>query len=625
MRCDDGHYYVVKFLNNPQHLRVLANEFLATRLAEKAGLPVPITEVVEVGEWLVRHTTELNIQLAHQTIPCVEPQAHVKDYFVGDGYSLKFYLSQIPFMSTSKVLLDEEYAALDPTHWTVGDPQSVISATGGKLVVGGGTGNDGETWLQFADKIELGGTFVLQHGDVCFDSASSGVLGGLYSGVIAAASCLAGFNIAPAGNQSQVQAVLNGNLWGPVVTTQTGHRYVFTTRLLSSEVYRQQQIYHSSTHPAGAARGGTPVAADVRVVLELHDIDPSNPATLVAESAVLYDGIVSNAPGFCTYALINAKNLHCEISFSRILQAANVEVRSALPGQNYRTRLTGALADGAECNVFRNPSLEFYPQTMPAPNELISVHYRGAGRALARVSNPENISSIAGNGDDGIRAVVKQVQSPPARTVSDCEQAALAILDDTDACVYSGKYQVWSDFLPGAANDVFPGDTLDVNVPSRNAAFRGIVQQVDVVVEDLAGEHSQYSLEFISDDAEVLTRELGTGIISNAIELIAVPRANVGSEFLPDVTGAEITQTSSTSVAIDAGQDPPTGGGFEIRWSDASWGQTSDRNLAGRFATRSFTLPRLSRVEDYYVRQYDASSPAKYSRYSTALHLDYPL
>jgi len=34
MRCEDGHYYVVKFRNNPQHERVLANEFLATRLAE---------------------------------------------------------------------------------------------------------------------------------------------------------------------------------------------------------------------------------------------------------------------------------------------------------------------------------------------------------------------------------------------------------------------------------------------------------------------------------------------------------------------------------------------------------------------------------------------------------------
>ena len=44
MRCDDGHYYVVKFRNNPQHERVLANEFLATRLAERVGLPVPAAE-----------------------------------------------------------------------------------------------------------------------------------------------------------------------------------------------------------------------------------------------------------------------------------------------------------------------------------------------------------------------------------------------------------------------------------------------------------------------------------------------------------------------------------------------------------------------------------------------------
>ena len=36
---------------------------------EKVGLPVPITEVVEVGDWLAQHTAELNIQLAHQTIP----------------------------------------------------------------------------------------------------------------------------------------------------------------------------------------------------------------------------------------------------------------------------------------------------------------------------------------------------------------------------------------------------------------------------------------------------------------------------------------------------------------------------------------------------------------------------
>ena len=43
---------------------------LATRLAERAGLPVPRTEVVEVGDWLVEHTDELSIHLAHNTIRC---------------------------------------------------------------------------------------------------------------------------------------------------------------------------------------------------------------------------------------------------------------------------------------------------------------------------------------------------------------------------------------------------------------------------------------------------------------------------------------------------------------------------------------------------------------------------
>src|SRR5258708_34295226 len=70
MRCSDGQFYVVKFRNNPQHLRVLTNEMLATRLAERAGLPVPGTEVVEVNDWLVEHTAELHIQLEHGVIRC---------------------------------------------------------------------------------------------------------------------------------------------------------------------------------------------------------------------------------------------------------------------------------------------------------------------------------------------------------------------------------------------------------------------------------------------------------------------------------------------------------------------------------------------------------------------------
>jgi hypothetical protein len=63
MLASDNNLYVVKFSNNPQHVRVLANELLATRLAEAVGLAVPPSEVIEVSDWLIEHTEELNIEL----------------------------------------------------------------------------------------------------------------------------------------------------------------------------------------------------------------------------------------------------------------------------------------------------------------------------------------------------------------------------------------------------------------------------------------------------------------------------------------------------------------------------------------------------------------------------------
>ncbi len=63
MLASDGNLYVVKFRNNPQHVRVLANEFLATRLAAAVGLAVAPSEVIEVSEWLIQNTAELTIEL----------------------------------------------------------------------------------------------------------------------------------------------------------------------------------------------------------------------------------------------------------------------------------------------------------------------------------------------------------------------------------------------------------------------------------------------------------------------------------------------------------------------------------------------------------------------------------
>jgi len=63
-------YYVVKFQNNPQGARILANELLATRLAARLGLPTPAVAVVEVGADLIAHTDDLVMQLGRGRAPC---------------------------------------------------------------------------------------------------------------------------------------------------------------------------------------------------------------------------------------------------------------------------------------------------------------------------------------------------------------------------------------------------------------------------------------------------------------------------------------------------------------------------------------------------------------------------
>ena len=113
----------------------------------------------------------------------VEPQAYVKDYFLGDGYTLRFYLSEVPFARSTSVLLDEEYtdAVLRPTRWVVSDPAHAVSISGGKLRI------EGSATIRFAEQIEFGGALVLQHGDISFAAASDGVVGGLYTGAVSLA------------------------------------------------------------------------------------------------------------------------------------------------------------------------------------------------------------------------------------------------------------------------------------------------------------------------------------------------------------------------------------------------------------------------------------------------------
>lgn len=70
IRASDNNYYIVKFQNNPQHIRILAGEFLGNRLGILLGLPMPEVRAIEVSEWLITHTPELRIESVGFSAPC---------------------------------------------------------------------------------------------------------------------------------------------------------------------------------------------------------------------------------------------------------------------------------------------------------------------------------------------------------------------------------------------------------------------------------------------------------------------------------------------------------------------------------------------------------------------------
>ncbi|MGC2708388.1 MAG: hypothetical protein WA252_04590, partial [Candidatus Sulfotelmatobacter sp.] len=192
---------------------------------------------------------------------------------------------------------------------------------------------------------------------------------------------------------------------------------------------------------------------------------------------------------------------------------------------------------------------------------------------------------------------------------------------------WSGTYETWSDFLPGAAEDIFPGDAIAVNVPTRAAVFTAIVREVEIQIADPADDRGFYTIVFANDLAVPLGIEFGGNAVTIELQdtLTLQTTTQVGEYYQADLTQAQATSVTSTTVEVDAGITPPSGGGIEVRENDHGWGQANDRNLFGRFSTQTFTLTRLAEVQDYFLRLYDNSSPPRYSRYSAALHVDYPL
>ena len=548
----------------------------------------------------------------------LQPELYVRNYFLGDGLTLNFALSTNPYSAKSATVFQENYTGpgLTPTLWALSDPNHTVVVQAGNFHV------DGPATLRFVEQLELAGGIRLQHGQVSFNAGSQGTIGGTYNGGVGDANCLTGFRITPNGSNSNIQALINGAPAGNVLTTTPGHLYAFATEVLASEAHRVHQCYYSSAHGPYNQRGGDTISAGVRFVLSVHDVDPNNPATFAAPATVLYDDVQWAAPSFATYAVLDGGSLHLDLSFTRVTQMAAAEVRSMAPGQSFRTRLTGALSDGGECYVTSSGNLHFYPPYPPQANEQIIVAYRSSARAMARVQDTNSINAHRKGADNGQRSCVHRMKLPKAGTSVDCENAALAVLDDATQTAWAGSYEVVSDLLP--ASDVTPGMIAQVAAPSWQAQFWACVREVEVQVLGIDEDRSHYTIKFANYAAALTTVEFNSVLLPEPLTTVFTVTGPSSSRYLASLTAAQVTNIIATQITIDAGTAPPPGGGIEVRRSDGGWGQGSNGNLVARFATQGFVLPRLSRVQDYYLRQYDASNPPKYSRFSALLHIDYP-
>lgn len=87
-RCENGEEYVVKFRNNPQHARILANEMLASRLALLIGLPVPPPAFIDVPAELVAGNPLLEFEIGARRERCASGLQFGSRYAGSPSHSL---------------------------------------------------------------------------------------------------------------------------------------------------------------------------------------------------------------------------------------------------------------------------------------------------------------------------------------------------------------------------------------------------------------------------------------------------------------------------------------------------------------------------------------------------------
>ena len=117
LEADDGNWYVVKFRNNPQHHRVLVNEWLAATFLGYLKIAVPESAIIEVTAELLADNPEIHLSSGTRRIE-VEAGWHFGSRYPGDPGKLALYDFLPDKLLENVVNLDDFRAILVFDKWT---------------------------------------------------------------------------------------------------------------------------------------------------------------------------------------------------------------------------------------------------------------------------------------------------------------------------------------------------------------------------------------------------------------------------------------------------------------------------------------------------------------------------
>ncbi|MGH9600125.1 MAG: hypothetical protein ACRD27_09685, partial [Terracidiphilus sp.] len=378
---------------------------------------------------------------------------------------------------------------------------------------------------------------------------------------------------------------------------------------------RELAIYRSFGDSGAITVGGQWVLSPGKIQIEVEEFVNgvgSIPVTL-------YDGGLSNMPGACTVVAASSIDLVGSMRALNLTNLGSGWVTSTPPGGSAYTRRVGTTAEGAECHLERTGTIVFYTGYTPVSGQQVAVSYRTIGRAVGRSVNTASQQALAQAGSPSVAAWIGSVTDPQARSSADCRNAA-TVMEQAAA----GVSALWGGTYKGTrasfATDVWPGDALALNAPSANLNAQVVVRTVKVSYKPSYPDLVNYEIAFANDWANDLAIKTSTTVPANTW----LP-APIAPTVLANLTGLTVTTLNGTTVTIDAGVTPPTGGGFEVRRRDFAFMPGEDPGLVTRAAVPNLTFSRETANDRFYIRMYDGSTPPNYSDFSTALFINLPL